>query len=246
VDLAPAAGGRVAQIRHDGVEQLVGHAETPAMIAWGCYPMAPWAGRIRDGRFAFDGVRRQVAHNLGSHAIHGLAFGLPWRVEHAGAAEAELALDLPADARWPFAGRVRQRFEVGPDRLRMTLSLTAGTQAMPATIGWHPWFRKPDRVDFAPRAVYPRDADGIATLPLAGVPAPPWDDCFVNNEPVVLERGGGHLRLTSDCTHWVVYDAPAHATCVEPQTGPPDGFNLAPARLAPGETLAAWFLLHWT
>ena len=53
------------------------------------------------------------------------------------------------------------------------------------------------------------------------------------------------MRLTSDCRHWVVYDEPAHATCVEPQSGPPDAFNLEPLVLAPGETLQRWFLMEW-
>lgn len=116
---------------------------------------------------------------------------------------------------------------------------------MPAAIGWHPWFRKPDRLVFAPARIYPRDAQGIATLPLAPAPPGPWDDCFPYRDPIVLQRGGQRLRLSSDCAHWVVYDGTAHATCVEPQTGPPDAFNLAPAILAPGQTLEAFFLLEW-
>ncbi len=246
VDVAPTAGGRIAQIRYEGIEQLVGHDTDPATIAWGCYPMAPWAGRLRDGRFTFDGHAYRLPANLGPHAIHGHAFALPWQLVRVGLGDVELSLDLPADARWPFGGRVRQRLEVGTDRLAMTLSLTAGERPMPATIGWHPWFRKPDRLVFAPRAIYPRDGEGIATLPVAPPPPGPWDDCFLNDQPVLLERaGGGVIRLTSDCSHWVVYDATAHATCVEPQTGPPDAFNLGATRLEPGGTLSAWFLMEW-
>lgn len=246
VDIAPQAGGRIAQIARDGVDHLVGHGEgTAAMIAWGSYPMVPWAGRIRHGRFVFDGADHRLSANLGGHAIHGLGFGLPWRVEAHAATHAELSLALPEDARWPFGGTARQRIEVDEDRLRMTLEVQAGEQAMPAAIGWHPWFRKPDAVEFAPEAVYPRDAEGIAVRPLAPPPPGPWDDCFVNERPVVLRYGATRLRLTSDCTHWVVYDETAHATCVEPQTGPPDAFNLAPAVLRPGQALRAWYLLEW-
>src|SRR5882757_3385084 len=56
VDVAPAAGGRIAQIVRDDVAWLVGYSEpNAAMIAWGCYPMLPWVGRIRRGRFDFEG-----------------------------------------------------------------------------------------------------------------------------------------------------------------------------------------------
>ena len=247
VVIAPDAGGRVAQIRHAGVEWLVEHDDGhPQMIAWGSYPMLPWAGRIRHGQFGFDGQRRTLPQNLGAHAIHGVGLALPWQVDEHGAHHAALSLALPEDERWPFGGVAHQRFEVTEHALRMELAVTAGEHGMPVTIGWHPWFRKPDRLVFAPARAYPRDEEGIACLPLVDPPPSPWDDCFINCQPVELHRAGQHLRLTSNCDHWVVYDEPAHATCVEPQTGPPDAFNLGLAHyLAPGETLSAWFQLDW-
>lgn len=246
VVVAPEAGGRVAQIRHDGIEWLVGHDEHQGAVAWGSYPMLPWAGRVRRGQFGLDGVRYTLPINLGAHAIHGVGFALPWRVDAHGPHELALSLALPADARWPFGGHAHQRFLVTEHALRMELTVTAGEHGMPASLGWHPWFRKPDRLDFSPVRAYPRDEEGIACLPLVDPPPSPWDDCFVNCQPIGLHRAGQHLRLTSNCDHWVVYDEPAHATCVEPQSGPPDAFNLGLAHvLGPGESLSAWFLLEW-
>ena len=246
IDIAPAAGGRIVQIVRDDIEWLVGHSErNAAMIAWGSYPMLPWAGRIRRGRFEFEGRAWQLPLNFGEHAIHGIGLALPWRVEARSAVLADLSLQLPEDQRWPFGGTARQRIETSENTLRLRLSVTAGKRAMPAVIGWHPWFRKPDRLEFKPSAMYPLDADGITVRPLRQSSPGPWDNCFVNSEPVLLERGGQRLRLTSDCTHWVVYDQPAHATCIEPQSGPPDAFNLEPATLAAGSSIEAWFLLEW-
>jgi aldose 1-epimerase len=247
VDIAPAAGGRVAQITYDGVPWLVGHdSQNEAMIAWGSYPMLPWAGRIRHGQFHFLGQHHQLPLNLGGHAIHGVGFGLPWQIEEQAAAHVSLSLQLPEDERWPFGGTAQQRIDIGENQLRMALMVTAGAQPMPATIGWHPWFRKPDRLDFEPSRIYPRDGEGIASLPLAPPPRGPWDDCFLNDKPVLLHRHGQSVRLTSDCKHWVVYDETAHATCVEPQSGPPDAFNLAPTEyLSPGASISACFLMEW-
>jgi aldose 1-epimerase len=247
VDIAPSAGGRVAQITCDDVEWLVGHDErNEAMIAWGSYPMLPWVGRIRHGRFHFQGRAYQLPLNFGEHAIHGVAFGLPWQIDRHSPTHVDLSLQLPEDEHWPFGGTARQHIEVGEDRLRMTLSLTAGEQPLPATIGWHPWFRKPDKLDFAPNRMYPRDAEGIASLPLTDPPPAPWDDCFINEKPILIERSGQCIRLTSNCDHWVVYDETDHATCIEPQSGPPDAFNLAPTLcLSPGSSMSAWYLLEW-
>lgn len=247
VDIAPTAGGRIAQITFAQCEWLVGYSEdNQAMIAWGSYPMVPWAGRIRRGRFVFDGRSHQLPLNLGEHAIHGVGFGMPWQLDEHSPTHVDLSLQLPQDERWPFGGTAHQRIEVSDRQLRMTLTLTAGEHAMPATIGWHPWFRKPERLDFHRSHYYPRDHEGIAHLPLAEPPPGPWDDCFINTQPVVLHAHGQQLRLTSDADHWVVYDETDHATCVEPQTGPPDAFTLAPAlRVPSAASLSAWYLMTW-
>ncbi len=248
VDIAAVAGGRVAQIRCDGVEQLIGYGEhgAEAALAWGSYPMVPWCGRIRRGRFGFEGRAHQLPVNLGGHAIHGVGFLMPWEVLEHGPRHACLELAMPTDRRWPFGGIARQRLEVSGRRLELVLSATAGEQAMPVSFGWHPWFRKPERMEFHPEAMYRRDADGIAVLPPGPVPAGPWDDCFVNRREVVLHRGGQRVRLASECSDWVVYDQPAFATCVEPQTAPPDVFNLQPEQaLQPGQTLSARLTMQW-
>lgn len=247
VDVAADAGGRIARISHEGSDWLVGYDDAnAAMIAWGCYPMLPWAGRIRNGRFAFAGKEYRLPTNLEGHAIHGVAFGLPWRIDDCQPRWLDLSLDLPNDDRWPFGGIARQRIELTDHALHCRLSLQAGAQAMPwPVLGWHPWFVKPDELQFHPEAFYPRDADGIATKPVTAPPPGPWDDCFINDAPAMLHRNGKKVRLTSDCRHWVVYDQPAHATCVEPQTGPPDAFNLEPATLSPGAVVNAWFAMEW-
>jgi aldose 1-epimerase len=44
----------------------------------------------------------------------------------------------------------------------------------------------------------------------------------------------------------VVYDLPAYATCVEPQTAPPDAFNIGGATwLEPGQELRRTMSLNW-
>ncbi len=247
VAIAPTVGGRVAQITHDGFDLLIGHGpDTSASLAWGSYPMVPWAGRVRRGRFTFDRRPHQLIVNLGPHAIHGVGFESAWEVAIHDQNAAELTLDLPSNDLWPFGGSGRQRFEVIDHRIRMELSVTAGDRPMPAMVGWHPWFVKPDALTFEPTRMYIRDDDGMPTGELVDVPEGPWDDCFLNMLPVIARIGNRQLTLTSDCDHWVVYDEPSWATCIEPQSGPPDSFTLAPHVLDSGETLAAWYDIEVT
>lgn len=249
LELAPEAGGRIAQVYHRGTPWLVGHdADNAAALAWGCYPMLPWAGRIRHGEFRFDGQPYRLPATLGAHAIHGVAFPRPWQVERHDARHCRLSLTLPEDAHWPFGGNAVQEIALhDDDSLLLALSLQATHRPMPMPVlGWHPWFRKPRRLGFDPLAMYPRDDEGIATLPRVPPTPGPWDDCFLNDAPVRVQGAHAELVLDSDCRHWVVYDQPAHATCVEPQTGPPDAFNLQPGtRLLPGQSLRAWFRWRW-
>ena len=51
IRLDPAHGGRLASLQIDGREVLVTESDDPR--GWGAYPMVPWAGRVRSGRFAW-------------------------------------------------------------------------------------------------------------------------------------------------------------------------------------------------
>jgi aldose 1-epimerase len=244
--VSPSDGGRIAQITVGGTDLLIDAADGDA-LRWGSYPMVPWAGRLRDGRFTFDGTSYAVPANLGPHAIHGTAFTAPWEVLDVGVDHVELGCPLT----WALGGTAHQHLQLGPDGLVCVLSAMAGGQAMPATLGWHPWFVKPvhDRLSFD--SMYLRDDDYVPTGLLVTPPERPWDDCFVGaHHPLQLDvpGNGGSVRVTvsSDCDHWVVYDQPEHATCVEPQSGPPDAFNIGGAtRLEPGEMLQRTMTLRW-
>jgi aldose 1-epimerase len=244
VDIDPGAGGRIAQITFDETSLLVGRDEVDGdALAWGAYPMVPWAGRIRRGHFEFRGTTYRLPLNHGGHAMHGVGFTSAWSVAAHGGAELEVELALPRDQTWPFGGLVVQRFSVDGGGLTCTMTVSADDRAFPVSFGWHPWFRKPDRLEFSPTAMYRRDDDHIAVDELVDVPDGPWDDCFVNREPVRLLIDGVLVTMTSPCAHWVVYDEPAHATCVEPQTGPPDAFNIRPEVVEPGGAMTASFRL---
>jgi aldose 1-epimerase len=117
---------------------------------------------------------------------------------------------------------------------------------MPAELGWHPWFVKPVVLGFEPATMYRRDGEGIPDGTHVAPGPPPWDDCFVNVDPVVLRYDGLDLTVTADCDHWVVYTEPLHATCVEPQSGPPDAFTIRPRVLEPGERLTRWMRWTWS
>lgn len=224
-----AAGGRFASLVVGGNELLVTEGDGP--IWWGCYPMAPFAGRIRDGRFRFRGHRYQLPLTMPPNAIHGTVFDRAWEVMAVTGDRAELVTDLGPD--WPFRGRVVQTVALLPGGLEATLEIQA-RDAMPAALGWHPWFRRSIAgsdalLEFEANGMYVRGPDGLPTGAVVPPPPRPWDDAFteVVLPPRLTWPGILTLDLRTTAPFWVVFDERDDAICVEPQTAPPDAFNLA-------------------
>lgn len=247
-----AAGGRLAQIEV-GVQPLLWASTAAPSIGWGSYPMAPWVGRVRAGRFEFERASHQLDLNHvdddGSRsAIHGTVFDAPWDLDSLDATAAELHCDLARHG-WPFGGIARQVITLAAGALRCELSVESTGNRFPAAIGWHPWFLKPDRLSFTPTAMYRRDGIGLPSADLVDPLPGPWDDTFLNTDPVALHYDdrsvASTVTVTSDCDHWVVYDQPVHATCVEPQSGPPDALTMQPRPVTPDAPLTRWMAISW-
>jgi aldose 1-epimerase len=246
VTLHPGNGGRVGGLRVGGTE-LLRQGER-----FGCFPMVPWCGRIRDGRFRDGAAEHQMPLNAAPHAIHGTARDGAWRVARAGADEAVLTYDLVDP--WPYTGRVTQMFALTPDSLTLTMSVETYESSFPAQIGWHPWFNRnlggtDVEIDFKPAWQEERGADHLPTGNRTDPEPSPWDDCFgmPGGVDVTLTWPGAlRLKVTSPEEWVVVYDEQEAAVCVEPQTGPPNGLNTRPRLVTPLEPLEATTTWSWT
>ncbi len=247
VQVAPADGGRIAQLTIDGHDLLWDDptgGPRGGPTEWGCYPMVPWAGRLGNARFVWEGEEIHLDPLFAPHAIHGTAFRRPWDV--VGADGTSVELTCPLD--WPLGGSAGSVIRLGEATLTWELSATAGRRSMPVSLGWHPWFRRPVELDVAFVGMYAKGSDGLPDGRVVPPPPPPWDDCFVHPEhPPRLRSGPVRLEITSDCSHWVVFTERDYAVCVEPQTAPPDAVHLGCVHvLAPGETLTRQMTWAWS
>lgn len=215
---------------------------------WGCFPMAPWAGRIRKGRFSWGGTTVELPINMPPHAIHGTAHLERWTNDGPGALSCRLGPN------WPWPGTVRQLVELSPDALSLTLRVESDRDPMPVSAGWHPWFLRrvggvAVEIDLPAERMWRRDGDGIPDGSLVEPPPGPWDDCFTALTGPVTLRWPGVLSLVvdSDCDHVVVFDEQAHAVCVEPQTAPPDAHNSGRdlRTVTPGDPLVLTATWRW-
>ena len=271
VEIDPDRGGRLASLLIDGRERLLrepGGASVEPALAWGCYLMAPFAGRLFDGKVNWDGRSVQLRRNNGPHAIHGVAFDTPWSVTDEGPDFVALATALDRD-RWPFGGEVRQKFTLSRGKLAIFAEIEA-VLAMPAALGWHPWFVRESgdmRVRVASDRILVTGSDLIPTGETAAVDAAhdlresrPVDDLALDNvytsakSPAVLCWPDVELSIDfgTPIDTVVVYTHPM-AVCVEPQTAWPDAIRLAQqgcadtglAALEAGQRLVATTTWTW-
>jgi aldose 1-epimerase len=251
VEIDPDRGGRLLGLAVGDLDLLLTPADDPGGLHWGSFPMAPWAGRTRKGRFTFAGVEHTLPANSAEHAIHGTVRDRSWVVEEADTVRARLSCSFGPS--WPFDGWAEQEITVHDDRLEQRMSVHSINGPMPASCGWHPWFRRqlrtggPARLRLETTSMYRRDEDFIATRELITPPLGPWDDCFTGlTKPARLVwPKAASLTIETSCPDLVVYTFPEAAICVEPQTAPPDALNVDPFLAKPDEPLVATTTWRW-
>ncbi|MBK8084200.1 MAG: hypothetical protein IPK28_10400 [Devosia sp.] len=107
------------------------------------------------------------------HATHGNGWQLSWSVTERSALSCAISLDhAAASPDWPYVFRATQRFTLSETSLRVDLELeNRDYRAMPAGLGWHPYFplRANTKLAFSASSVWQTDSE---LLPTSKVPVP--------------------------------------------------------------------------
>jgi aldose 1-epimerase len=214
--------------------------------------MAPWPGRLLDNAILFAGRSYGMPVSHDSWAIHGTVYGVPWAVERVEPSEAVLGVLLTEP--WPWPGRVRQTWRLTESSLETVLEVSSDAAEFPAELGWHPWFRKQldrggrARLDLPAVQMFEREGQIPTGALVSPVPPGPYDDTFPlpGGRVGVTWPGALQLRCDTDCGYVVVYDERPEALCIEPQTAPPNGINVAPGTVRPGEPRSARAVWSWS
>jgi aldose 1-epimerase len=226
LDIDLRMGARANSWQVTGHEILTSIGADP--IQGGMYPMAPWAGRLTENRFA----GHVMAVNDEPWALHGIFLTKPFAII---GEPTNTHVQVTASAR---IADVLMRCEIewellGPQvRTSITIHVPDGHVAI--LLGWHPWFRRvvngrEATWHLSDAAMIPRGADYLPSdrrISRADVDGP-FDDVFhVPDSRAYIEWGPVALDISNSDPWFVVYDELAEAVCIEPQTGPPNATNV--------------------
>lgn len=252
--LDPTNGGRLTALSVGGV-QLLGRSSNPLVprqMREGCFVMAPFPGRIPQGRFEFGGRSWQLPLNLGGNAAHGFVYDVPWQVTAREARSVTMVVDL--DDRWPFGGTVTMRTDLLEQGVGLQVTLANEERSMPGALGLHPWFWWLHG-DSRARVEVELGQQTRALGSTGHVPSKrPWDACLHPLPqppracwPATGTSPAGRLEVRSDTSTWTIYEQEPDAFCLEPQTHPIGCLtNGAAALVEPGSelSLSAQFIWH--
>ncbi|MDB5743771.1 MAG: aldose 1-epimerase [Polaromonas sp.] len=147
LDVLPAVGGSIARfdiLGPAGRQPLLRGTDENYVdvLASACFPLVPYANRIRGGRFQCDGRAIHLACNLPGDAspLHGQGWRAAWSVEHAQEDGIDLLYRHAADE-WPWTYASRQRISLSPEACTVTLDCrNLSDRPMPCGLGLHPYY----------------------------------------------------------------------------------------------------------
>lgn len=155
VTVLPVLGGAIARFRFGEIDILRPAPdkaiEEKLIRQMASYPLVPFSNRIINAQLKFEGRDYALKPNFPPepHAIHGTGWQREWKVAKQSANELALTLQHDPDAQWPFHFAARQIFLLTADALTVSLELSnSGTRAMPAGLGFHPFFPRTEATNF--------------------------------------------------------------------------------------------------
>jgi aldose 1-epimerase len=145
--IVPEIGGSIARfdwLEGERREPLLRPAAEPLseVLNAGCFPLVPFANRIRDGRFVCGGREIRLAPNMAGDAspLHGQGWLASWTVAQADESAVELLFRHHA-GEWPWDYAARQRISLTDDALAIRLACrNLSDRPMPCGLGLHPYY----------------------------------------------------------------------------------------------------------
>ncbi|GGP21518.1 aldose epimerase [Thermocladium modestius] len=251
-------GAYVADLTYEGKPLLLRNDGKQSATRAGMALLAPFANRVRNGEYSFNGAKYKLPVNSEGHAIHGFVKNKEWKVLEKGDEFVKMELNSKGEPGYPFELSFSVSYEASKRGFNVEMAaVNAGGTNAPITMGAHPYFVHP-----TPRSQWFINAGNVFRLEMVGniptgrmVPQRlstyigEYDDCYRVNEDQVrlIFPHDWEIAIKLNGFHFIQLFTPswANAVAVEPMTGAPDAFNngIGLTVLEPGKSLRASFTI---
>lgn len=202
--------------------------------------LIPFANRVRNHVFTFEGKQYTLPADSGNHSIHGLVRHVKWDILE----KEEDSISLGYTITSPdFPSRlhsvVRYRLDNESFTTRFEIENTGKGNA-PLMVGTHPYFLTygdwditaddpVKKLEYADKYFPTGQMTDFATHELSSGSGKVFDNCFFGGGNLHLHNGKVHIMMErKNMPYFQVYNgeyAEGKSVAIEPMTGAPDSFN---------------------
>ncbi|MDA4123708.1 MAG: aldose 1-epimerase [Thaumarchaeota archaeon] len=247
-------GAHVARLFLDG-DEVIKPGDSEGQAHGGIAVLVPYAGRIRGGRYTFEGRRFTLPVAQDGHAIHGFAKDARWKLVGEKTGSVTLGSRLRS-SEYPSVLDAQITYSVRSESFSTACFVTnVGPRSCPFEAGFHPYFLARNwRIVTTGRTYRYRLVDtyfptGERTpFSFEDVgPGTSLDDSFRVSGPIRLETEGHTLVMTRRrMPYLIVYNgksAEGKSVAVEPYSGLEDAYNsgIGLVILKPGESFSCGY-----
>ncbi len=244
-------GAYVKSLVLDGLE-ILKPSEDGVQTHGGMAIMLPYAGRVRNAMYVWEGKQYLLPKNSGEHSIHGLTRELDWAAEKAGENKGIFTIKL-STSNYPTELFLKLDFEINSSSFSIHIEAeNKGSVNGPFMAGMHPYFRFKDswaieskqnllRLNFESGFFPDGTITAIKPKALSSKGGMPFDNTYVTNSTPVLFAGDRRIVLeNNNMPYLVLYNgqfACKESIAAEPMSAAPDAFNngIGLVSIPPGE-----------
>ena len=206
----------------------------------------PFASRIKEGKYTFEGNEYQLEKNDGDNALHGLVYNKKFELfepeEHKDNCSATFNYYEKNESKgFPFTYFLSVTYTLFEDRLKVRITVkNTDTKSFPFTLGWHPYFNSTDlknstlsfksdqKIKFS-KSLITKKVKDQKTPEVFKIEDQQLDDCFVlKDDKVTFSTPTYKIKITADSEkNFLQLYTPKgkDIIAIEPMTGISDTFN---------------------
>lgn len=239
-------GARLQELKFNNIYLIKEQEGFDYATSYASSLLFPFASRIKNGKYSFQGEEFQFECNDGNNALHGLVYNKKFELfepeEHKHCCFATFNYFEKENSKgFPFPYFFSVTYTLFEDKLDVSISVqNKGEYAFPFTLGWHPYFNCDDfensfltfksnkRVEFDENLIT-KEIVAETTPEVFELKDKQLDDCFVlDDNKVEFTTPAYKVEITQNSENsflqlYTPKDVPVIA--IEPMTGISNSFN---------------------